>query len=46
MSSCWCRLLEDYLIVQGVVSSALYWPMEEVGSQTPGQLRLGDLSLR
>jgi hypothetical protein len=24
------------LIVQGVTSSALYWPADEVGSQTPG----------
>jgi hypothetical protein len=31
--------------VQGVASSALYWPADEVGSQTPGRLRPGDLSL-
>jgi hypothetical protein len=42
-SSCWCRLLEDWMDVQGVASSALYWPADEVGSQTPGQLRPGDL---
>jgi hypothetical protein len=33
-------------LVQGVASSALYWPANEVGSQTPGRLRPGDLSLR
>jgi hypothetical protein len=33
-------------MVQGVASSALYWPADEVGSQTPARLRLGDLSLR
>jgi hypothetical protein len=36
-------LLGDYVIVQGVASSALYWPADEVDSQTPGRLRLGDL---
>jgi hypothetical protein len=25
-------------LVQRVTSSALYWPVDEVGSQTPGQL--------
>jgi hypothetical protein len=33
------------MIGKGVASSALYWPADEVGSQTPGRLRLGDLSL-
>jgi hypothetical protein len=33
-------------IVQGVASSALYWPADEVGSQTPGRLRPAYLSLR
>jgi hypothetical protein len=33
------------LIVQWVTSSALYWPADEVGSQTPGRLQPGDLSL-
>jgi hypothetical protein len=32
--------------VQGVVSSTLYWPADEVGSQTPGRLRPEDISLR
>jgi hypothetical protein len=32
-------------VVQRVASSALYWPADEVGSQTPGRLRPGDLSL-
>jgi hypothetical protein len=32
-------------MLQGVASSALYWPADEVGSQTPGRLRPGDLSL-
>jgi hypothetical protein len=32
--------------VQGIASSALYWPADEVGSQTPSRLRPGDLSLR
>jgi hypothetical protein len=32
-------------IVQWVASSALYWPVDEVGSQTPGRLQPGDLSL-
>jgi hypothetical protein len=32
--------------VQGVASSTLYWPADEVSSQTPGQIRPGDLSLR
>jgi hypothetical protein len=32
--------------VQGVASSALYWPADDVGFQTPGRLRPGDLSLR
>jgi hypothetical protein len=38
-------LLEDCVIVQGVTSSALYRPADEVGSQTLGRLRPGDLSL-
>jgi hypothetical protein len=38
-------LLGDCMIVQGVASSALYWPTDEVGSQTPSRLRPGDLSL-
>jgi hypothetical protein len=33
-------------VTRGVASSALYWPANEVGSQTPGRLRLGDLNLR
>jgi hypothetical protein len=33
-------------VVQGVASSALYWLVDEVGSQTPGRMRPGDLSLR
>jgi hypothetical protein len=33
-------------VTQGIASSALYWPADEVGSQTPGRLRAGDLSLR
>jgi hypothetical protein len=28
-----------------VASPALYWPADEVGSQNPGRLRPGDLSL-
>jgi hypothetical protein len=32
-------------VTQGIASSALYWPADEVGSQTPGRLRPGDLSL-
>jgi hypothetical protein len=32
-------------MLQGVASSTLYWPADEVGSQTPGRLRPGDLSL-
>jgi hypothetical protein len=28
-----------------VASPALYWPTDEVGSQTPGRLRPGDLNL-
>jgi hypothetical protein len=32
-------------MLQGVVLPALYWPADKVGSQTPGWLRLGDLSL-
>jgi hypothetical protein len=28
-----------------VASSALYWPADELGSQTPGRLQPGDLSL-
>jgi hypothetical protein len=28
-----------------VGSPAIYWPVDEVGSLTPGQLRLGFLSL-
>jgi hypothetical protein len=31
---------------QGIAPSALYWPADELGSQTPGWLRPGDLSLR
>jgi hypothetical protein len=38
-------LLEDCVFVQGVALSALYWPADEVGSQTPCRLRSGDLSL-
>jgi hypothetical protein len=34
------------LVVQWVASSALYWSADEVGSQTPGRLQPGDLSLR
>jgi hypothetical protein len=37
--------LGDCVIVQGVTSPALYWSADEVGSQTPGWLRPGDLSL-
>jgi hypothetical protein len=33
-------------MLQGVALPALYWPADEVGSQTPGRLRPGDLSLR
>jgi hypothetical protein len=33
------------MIVQGVASSTLSWPADEVGSLTPGRLRPGDLSL-
>jgi hypothetical protein len=33
-------------VTRGITSSALYWPADEVGSQSPGQLRPGDLSLR
>jgi hypothetical protein len=36
---------EDCVMLQGVTSSALYWPADEVGSLTPGRLRPGDLSL-
>jgi hypothetical protein len=32
-------------MLQGVASSALNWPADEVGSQTPGRLRPRDLSL-
>jgi hypothetical protein len=32
-------------MLQGIASSALYWPTDEVGSQTLGRLRPGDLSL-
>jgi hypothetical protein len=39
-------LLEDCVFSTMVASPALYWPADEVGSQTPGQLRPGDLSLR
>jgi hypothetical protein len=28
-----------------VASPTLYWPADEVGSQTPGRLQPGDLSL-
>jgi hypothetical protein len=38
-------LLGDCVIVQGAASSVLYWPADEVGSQTPSQLRPRDLSL-
>jgi hypothetical protein len=38
-------LLGDCVIVQGVASPALYCLEDEVGSQTPGRLRPGDLSL-
>jgi hypothetical protein len=31
---------------KGIASSALYWPADEVGSQTPGRLQPGDLNLR
>jgi hypothetical protein len=31
-------------VVQGVALSALYWPADEVGSQTPGRLLSGDLN--
>jgi hypothetical protein len=34
------------LIVKWVASSALYWPADEVSSQTPGRLRPRDLSPR
>jgi hypothetical protein len=37
--------LGDCVIVQGVASFALYWPADEVGSQTPDRLQPGDLSL-
>jgi hypothetical protein len=30
----WLVLLGDCVIVHGVASSALYWPVDEVGSQT------------
>jgi hypothetical protein len=33
------------MIVQGVALSALYWPADDVGSQTPSWLQPGDLSL-
>jgi hypothetical protein len=33
-------------LTQGITPSALYWPADEVGSQTPGRLRPRDLSLR
>jgi hypothetical protein len=33
-------------VTWGIASSALYWPADEVSSQTPGRLRPGDLSLR
>jgi hypothetical protein len=45
MSSCWCRLLWDCVVVQEVALPALYSPTDKVGSQIPGQLRPGDLSL-
>jgi hypothetical protein len=32
-------------VTQGITSSAIYWPADEVGSKTPGRLRPGDLSL-
>jgi hypothetical protein len=34
------------LCYKGIASFTLYWPVDEVGSQTPGRLRPGDLSLR
>jgi hypothetical protein len=33
------------MMLYGVALPALYWPTEKVGSQIPGRLRLGDLSL-
>jgi hypothetical protein len=45
MSSYWCRLLEDCVLLQGVALPTLYWPADKVGAQTPGRLRPGDLSL-
>jgi hypothetical protein len=42
-------LLEDCGLIghtQGIATSALYWPADEVSSQTPGRLRPKDLSLR
>jgi hypothetical protein len=33
------------MIVTRIASPALYWPADEVGSQTHGRLRPGDLSL-
>jgi hypothetical protein len=33
------------VIIQGVTLPTLYWPADKVGSQTPGRLRPGDLSL-
>jgi hypothetical protein len=32
-------------MLQGVASPTLYWPADEVGSQTPRWLQPGDLSL-
>jgi hypothetical protein len=41
-----CTLLDPRLHnVTRVASPALYWPADEVGSQTPGRLRPGDLNL-
>jgi hypothetical protein len=45
MSSSPVCLAKDCMTVQGAASSALYWPADEVSSQTPGWLRPGDLSL-
>jgi hypothetical protein len=40
------RIVDWLEATQGIASSALYWPADEVGSQAPGRLRPGDLSLR
>jgi hypothetical protein len=39
------RVGRDDDVTKGISSSALYWPADEVGSQTPGRLRPGDLSI-